>query len=1121
MAEEVVKILKIETEGAAQTVKDLKNEITGLRDALVNTTKGSEEYNKIVEKLVDDQKKLTDVMRAGKDEMKAAEGSYNALQNEMTALRKVWKETTDVAKRDEIGKRINEINTQLKEMDATIGNSQRKVGSYEEALKKVLKTPQQELRELRKELAGLEAGTDEYNRVFTRMAQLTHDVREQQELLRYSSADLGDMISNLTGIAQGFAGGISAINAAIGLMGDENEDVQKALLKTQRFVQLIQGLGALEELPKRIKGLGKGIKEFLANMGGGANKIGEFAKNTEQASDSATKMAGGLEKTQGAATGAATALDTTTKTVEKLKKAFDNATGAEKRLLRGLINSEIDKYAEDLSIATKQEILFKNETNDLSKVIEGQARILEDYSKEELLLGEKNGKLLKANLQLKDSLKDLNKWQILSRTAAKAQIKSNEALIASNSALAFSFKAVATALKVLKAALATIGIGLIITLISGLVEILGKGLGNLWEWATGTKAMKEAFDAETKSIENLQVAMERHIEFLKAQGKNTYEIFAQQLKDLDTLDAKLMMHYNNAVEKFKKNSDEIKEAREAWEKNTEKTAETVADIVNSIEEMASEIEKADRQSGMTQLEKDVEDLNVQFAAAITLLQEMGKAGKLSAETVDAYIKRLQEDLPKAIAQLKAKNNGGNGGKSVWEKEEDEIKRLLEGIKDYGKTEEQVLTETFNHNYNLLKKHHKDTTLLEKKYKEDLLKIREETANKTKKLVELRLQNDRDFIMKGNEEWYKADIALKKKSLDNLKQGLDESDEEFRARQIKAEEEYMVSQNNYTAFINKQSELKLQNQRDIIKTGAREWYEADVALKKAQLENLVQGMDESLEEFENRKIEALKSYGDAVSALKSYDKNEEGLSQINNAEAVGGEYGRDSIEYFNARLDAAKWYRDNLLQMEDETNEEFRARQIAANNEVIEIDRALAQRRIENSTMMADGIASVLGSIADAYEDDIKAQIENGKISQEEGEKRFEQVKGMQIAVATIQMLSGIAAALSGVFTTKTGPWDIALAAVQAASIAASGIAQITKIKNTKLGSISSNASTSYAVATPTMPNDYSPTYTENITGEKETEDLKNALATQPIWVSVSDIDRAQNRVQVRENESSF
>jgi len=46
----------------------------------------------------------------------------------------------------------------------------------------------------------------------------------------------------------------SALNAAVGLFADKNEDVQKAMLKVQRTIQLIQGLdgitGLLRDLPK-------------------------------------------------------------------------------------------------------------------------------------------------------------------------------------------------------------------------------------------------------------------------------------------------------------------------------------------------------------------------------------------------------------------------------------------------------------------------------------------------------------------------------------------------------------------------------------------------------------------------------------------------------------------------------------------------------------------------------------------------------------------------------------------------------------------------------------------------------------------------------------------------------
>lgn len=154
MAEEIKRVLTIEVNGD-QTVKSLKQEINDLRDALLNTEEGSEEYKKVLEQLIEDQKKLTSVMTVGKKEVEAAAGSYNALQIEMTALKKVWREVTDEASRSEIGARIYEINEQLKGMDASIGVFSRNVGDYEGAIVDATKNIMQNLSQISPELGGL------------------------------------------------------------------------------------------------------------------------------------------------------------------------------------------------------------------------------------------------------------------------------------------------------------------------------------------------------------------------------------------------------------------------------------------------------------------------------------------------------------------------------------------------------------------------------------------------------------------------------------------------------------------------------------------------------------------------------------------------------------------------------------------------------------------------------------------------------------------------------------------------------------------------------------------------------------------------------------------------------
>lgn len=128
---------------------------------------------------------------------------------------------------------------------------------------------------------------------------------------------------------------------------------------------------------------------------------------------------------------------------------------------------------------------------------------------------------------------------------------------------------------------------------------------------------------------------------------------------------------------------------------------------------------------------------------------------------------------------------------------------------------------------------------------------------------------------------------------------------------------------------------------------------------------------------------------------------------------------------------------------------------------------------------------------------------------------FEKSKKLQIASATIQMLTGIATAMSGVFTTKTGPWDIALAAIQAGSIAASGIMNINKIKQTKFDGGGASASvSSSAVNNMVVP---PVQYSAAVQGASTEGSIKDTK----VYVVETDIKNTSNKVSVQESENTY
>lgn len=144
MAELNTTVLEVDAGKSVTTLKEFKKHLDDLRGTVLSLKEGTEDYDKAVEELRNEQQRLNDVMKIGKGYADAAEGSYNHLVNTMAELKKQWRATADEAERADLGKKILEINNQLKELDASTGNFQRNVGDYsnafEEAFKKSLTT---------------------------------------------------------------------------------------------------------------------------------------------------------------------------------------------------------------------------------------------------------------------------------------------------------------------------------------------------------------------------------------------------------------------------------------------------------------------------------------------------------------------------------------------------------------------------------------------------------------------------------------------------------------------------------------------------------------------------------------------------------------------------------------------------------------------------------------------------------------------------------------------------------------------------------------------------------------------------------------------------------------------
>lgn len=380
--------------------------------------------------------------------------------------------------------------------------------------------------------------------------------------------------------------------------------------------------------------------------------------------------------------------------------------------------------------------------------------------------------------------------------------------------------------------------------------------------------------------------------------------------------------------------------------------------------------------------------------------------------------------------------------------------------------------------------------IEKREKElDLLvsKTNATITNETKRTKELiKIEQERLKLYKqGTKEYYDQLIKI-----NELKNKLNNKTSSTGSTKTSTDNKELEQLEKDLESLRKSQRTKLQ----IIEETAKE--ERDI-LNKSREQKLI---DE--ETYQKMLLEIDKKYAE--------ERNDYALSLLGNIK--GGNV--NSTDSFNeqlnslstqkqAELDLTKYYYEQgLLAKED-----YEARTLEIEKTYAAQSQQIQQQRVDSIINIAAAASNLLtGMLVDISEQQDQ--------SNKEG---FEKAKKLQIAAATIQMLTGIATAMAGAFTTKTGPWDIALAAIQAATIASTGAFQIAKIKNTKFDSASTGAS-SASISGGALNTFVAPVqYTQDVQGGS----IQEAIGNTKVYVTESDISKTQNKVSVVEQENRY
>lgn len=973
--------IKMRIEGA-DSVKDLKEIVAELTPKMDSLDQASEEYAQTVDVMVAAQEKLTTVMKAGKSQISAQEGSYNALVNRMAALKKVQKSVTDDASRVRLAEEINAINDQLKAYDQANGVYVRNVGNYKSALD------------------GFEGSVVDFST----------SMRVAMETIEPTTQKFESVQKIATGVASGFA----ALQGVTALLGIENENLEKTLVKVQSAMAIAQGIGGLKDL-----------YEGIAKWGVAFGDVSDNAERMTVVMETAASVT--------SASAAASTADTTAKTAETV--ATEGATVAQKGLNTAMKANPIGLVIVAITALIG---LFAWLKDDIIELLGGTEKLNAVWDKFKVVFA---------------GVGNVVKQIVLG--PIKTLITSVRTLVETISNLAQGdFKGAWNAIKD--------GFTDVVDGIKDTYDVLGN-----YQEAAAEKTQEIEDKRRREDAEKREKELNDYIKDMEAKSDKDWKYSEEGRKAYEEL-------YKRRMEMYDKDSDEYKQAqRDMW------------------------IYNRDYQDRITKKEEDANKKRLE--AAKKSLEEQKQAREKALQEYNTMVEEyLKSDGEKMI--------------DTWKKRRDALENALnqelityeEYVDKKAELEEEIGREKDNFNFNL------QLTGFDQ------------------------LTKSSELLAKSKEISYKWNVEIEGEDIDKIKYVNDLYDEQ---RKIYEGEDGIIAKlaqrvNSFTEQYGADSELAIKATRE---------------LQTATVEYINLGI-EKFKEISDVRVEALEAEIEAEQAAmekRQFMLEQEYLeyeTSNNHLWEFGNNYLSQMYKRWNAedeihkaRIASMQEMRDAYIEaskdMQLTEEERLKAKDEAAKLEA-QIERENAdhtlvtnQRKAEAAdnyvTAVQDslgGISQILGDVASAWETSIQAQVDAGEISEEEGEKQMENMRGIQSAIALINAFSSAVSAYNSFASIPYVGVPLGIAASAAAL--ASGLAQVAAINKVKKGDKGSGSSVRYAEMTPTAP-EYNPTSVTNVTGGQETEDLANAMTKSNIWVSVKDIDSAQSKVKTREKESTF
>lgn len=932
-----------------------------------------------------------------------------------------------------------------------------------------------EIKSLNTELGKLTVGSQRYNEVSKQLTSRQRELREVTRDLQLASKTTEQRFNNLQKFGTGLTAGFTTLANTFALLGSDSENFNKTITKLTGSLAILQSVGGLKDLVSSFPGvisgfknIGDSIKRFFT---GAVNSFDPLERRLTTAANN-LKNIGKIDikadiKTSGTSS--------QIKPIESPDIEDVNQDLAEQQKQIIPLNEQWEKYNKQLKDLKTVQPKLQKQTQDYTKLAEIQSNAVKELKEQYNLLTELQhlgkplspeqyktwdelpGKIKEAEKALEITNSEIAKTSAVSGAVGK-QIDVVGGKISDTEKQMKSLGiATSNVGRVFGQILSTVGWSLLIAIILKGIQTFYNYIKTIKTAAKEQREFNQELNNTTSELSSSKLAKFYELQKAFEQIGNTAKDKEQFLKD-----------YADGLKETGLAINDVQTAEDAFINNTDKYVQAIIARAK-IDAYKEQITKKTQETLEKNLELERKIASGEYKTSAIAQSQAGVVGQ-------GYISKDDLETQRKVVEQARK------------KLEDEIKENNKSLNDF------ITNQVGN------------ISKLNKEYSA-LWATNDKGTKETSKpdIPDIQLPDIQpllDEISKEIDDFIEAEYDVV----------LGDREKELRELEEKWFKPYKELYETYGGDINQLTEEYERRRKEII-----DKYKPDTKDTQKELESQLTAIKETFD-FQSKQLSLYKpkttykqlgltfQYQSGSDVKKEYQNTLDYNNQVYNLTA---ERIKKENEIYNKQLENSQLTADEKLNIERKLAENTKALQDAElqrdqDNTQAAID--MQRKKLQAFQATAQVTSSVLGSLGSAF--DTKAQLAK---TEKEQKKAAKTAKGFKAAQAVIDALSAANGAYSSMSSIPyVGP---ALGAAAAAAALIAGYANVKQI----LAQDVSGSTIQQATGTPASVNVPAISYTRNLVGDKELEEINKPQ----VCLVVEDLNNVQNRMQVRESNATF